>query len=210
MLIDLTQLCKQYSFTPSGIIHIGAHLGEESSKYQELGITNVVWVEANPVICEKLKTNVAHLHDNKVINSLISEVDGQTIPFYITNNGESSSLLQLDKHKIHHPHIHVTEEIKLETSTFKTICEKNNIDMSKYDFLNLDVQGAELLVLKGFGDELNNIEYIYTEVNQAHLYAGCALIDELDTYLKNYNFKRIVTRMTEYEWGDAFYIKIRK
>ena len=210
MLIDLTQLCRQYSFMPSGIIHIGAHLGEESQKYQELGIQEVVWVEANPVICEKLKNNVSSLPGNITINSLISESDGDKIPFYITNNGESSSLLQLDKHKIHHPHIHVTEEIQLETSTFKTLSEKYNLDMSKYDFLNLDVQGAELMVLKGFGDELNNLEYIYTEVNQAHLYTNCALIEELDEYLQKYQFKRMVTRMTEYEWGDAFYIKIRK
>ncbi len=34
-----------------------------------------------------------------------------------------------------------------------------------FNFLNLDIQGAELKALKSMGDYLNNVDYIYTEVN---------------------------------------------
>lgn len=50
MLIHLKYLCDKYNFIPKGIIHVGAHMGEESEVYSELGIENVVWVEANEKI----------------------------------------------------------------------------------------------------------------------------------------------------------------
>ena len=77
------------------------------------------------------------------------------------------------------------------------------IDVSKYNFLNLDIQGAELLALKGFGDLLVGIDYIYTEVNETDIYKDCALIGEIDQYLSD--FERVETAMTEFKWGDALY-----
>lgn len=209
MLIDLHALCNKYSFVPEGVIHIGAHLGEESDKYQSLNIDNVVWVEANPELCFQLLTKFQNLKNNIVINALISDTDGEKVKFYITNNGESSSMLELDKHKHHHPHIHVTKEIILTTNRVETIVENFSLKMDKYDFLNLDVQGAELMVLKGFGELIRNLSFIYTEVNTASIYKNCAMISELDEYLLPFGFKRMETHMTEYEWGDAFYVKIR-
>jgi hypothetical protein len=34
------------------------------------------------------------------------------------------------------------------------------------------------------------------------------LVSEIDEYLFKYGFKRVETLMTEFEWGDALYIKI--
>jgi hypothetical protein len=36
------------------------------------------------------------------------------------------------------------------------------------------------------------------------------LVSEIDEYLSKYGFKRVETSMTEFEWGDALYIKINK
>jgi hypothetical protein len=71
----------------------------------------------------------------------------------------------------------------------------------------LDIQGAELLALKGFGDFLNKISKVYVEVNTNYLYKNCSLIQEIDDYLLKFKFKRVETNMTQFEWGDAFYIK---
>jgi hypothetical protein len=76
-----------------------------------------------------------------------------------------------------------------------------------YDFINLDIQGAELLALKSFDNLINNFKFIYTEINTNSIYKGCALVNEIDEYLNNYNFKRVETSLTEFEWGDALYIK---
>ena len=88
-----------------------------------------------------------------------------------------------------------------------TLIREKNININNYDFLNIDIQGAELLALKGFGDLLYNIKYIYTEINKNYLYKDCALVDEIDEYLISYGFDRVETSMTEFEWGDALYVK---
>ena len=207
MLINLRSLCNKYKFLPKGIIHVGAHKAEELGIYDELGIENVVWVEANPKIFEVLNSNISKFKKQKAFNFLVSDVDNKDYVFYVTNNGESSSILELDKHKIHHPHIHVTEKMNLKSKKLDTIIKENNIDINGFNFLNLDVQGAELLVLKGFESGLNNIKFVYTEVNTGEVYKNCAKIEELDYFLKTYMFERVETKMTEYEWGDALYIK---
>ena len=84
------------------------------------------------------------------------------------------------------------------------IC-KYDID---YNFLNLDIQGAELKALKGMEEYLDKVDYIYTEVNEDYVYKGCALVSELDEFLGKYGFTRVETSWAgNCKWGDAFYIK---
>ena len=57
-------------------------------------------------------------------------------------------------------------------------------------------------------DYLQNVYYIYTEVNSDYVYKECALITELDEYLLKFGLHRVETKWCEnYRWGDAFYIK---
>ena len=54
---------------------------------------------------------------------------------------------------------------------------------------------------------LNEIDYIYTEVNNEELYENCSLVDEIDRFLKFHNFIRVTTAWhDDLAWGDAFYI----
>jgi FkbM family methyltransferase len=204
MLIDFKTITNKYG-KPKGIIHIGAHLLEERNDYFSQGIENIVWIEANP----KIFANIKNLESNKELffNYAISNLDEKQVKFNITNNGQSSSILDLEKHKIHHPHIFVSSVIEVESKRMDTLIVEENLDLNKYDFLNIDIQGAELLALKGFGNLLENINFIYLEVNTNSLYKNCALINEIDDYLSQFNFIRVETKITEYEWGDALYIK---
>jgi hypothetical protein len=47
---------------------------------------------------------------------------------------------------------------------------------------------------------------MYLEVNEKELYHHCALINQIDDFLSRYNFKRVLTKMTEHGWGDALYV----
>ncbi len=88
-----------------------------------------------------------------------------------------------------------------------TLLTDKNLNIDNYDFINLNIQGAELYTLKGFGNLLNKVKYIYTEVNINDIYKNCHLLDQIDDYLKFFNFSRVEIKMTEYEWGDTLYIK---
>lgn len=207
MLISLKKLCSDYNFIPKGVLHIGAHQAEELPLYMSLGIEKVIWIEACPEIFKTLKQIVSEFPKQKAYNYLISNVDGQEHNFYITNNGQSSSLLELGKHKTFHPEIHVTNVVVLKSKKGDTFIEDNKINMGDYNFLNLDIQGAELLALQGLKNNLEFIDYIYTEINTGEVYKNCAKVYEIDEFLKKYGFERVETSMTSWEWGDAFYIK---
>jgi FkbM family methyltransferase len=200
----LIQNLKEYFEIPiKGAIHIGAHMAEEKTWYNSNQITSVIWIEANPSYEEKIKQIVG---DDIVIISGVGKEKGK-FKFNISNNGQSSSLLELDLHRRHHPDVVYVDSIEIEVNKMSDIIENYNIDMNQYNFLNLDIQGSELDALFGFESYLNKIDYIYTEVNTNFLYRDCALIGDIDEYLKKYSFERVRTEITHWEWGDAFYVK---
>jgi FkbM family methyltransferase len=188
-----------------GVLHIGAHECEESGFYDRLGVNpdNVIWIEGNKTKVEQAKKrNIKTMY-----YGVISEKDSQIVEFNITNNGQSSSILHLGSHAQHHPDVHFVEKQFHSTITVDTFYKRNNLDMSQYDFWNFDIQGAELKALKGAKKSIEYAKAIYLEVNIEEVYKECALMEEIDNYLAQYNFKRIITNITEFGWGDALYIK---
>jgi FkbM family methyltransferase len=204
MLIKLDFLISKYNVEIKGILHIGAHECEEITDYEKYTQRDkILWVEA---ISEKVKFNKEKYDKILIENAVVSD-NIQKIKFNISNNGQSSSMLELGTHQIHHPHIYYTNFFECETIPTIEIVKKHNIP---FNFINLDIQGSELKALKGLGEYLHNVDYIYTEVNKEELYKGCCLLEELDEYLNKYSFIRVELSMTEYKWGDAFYIKKNK
>lgn len=202
MLMNWNILIEKFN-KPKGIIHIGAHLAEEKNLYRNIGCDNTIWIEANP---EKYNSILNLLTgDERAFNYAITDIDNEKIPFYVTNNGQSSSIFEMDKHLEYYKDIVVSKVIDVTTKRMDSLIKDNNIDINLYNFLNIDIQGAELLALKSFGELLNKIDLIYIEVNFVKLYTGTPLLEEIDNYLKLFNIYRVDCVKTEYGWGDAFY-----
>ena len=75
------------------------------------------------------------------------------------------------------------------------------------NFVNIDIQGAELLALKGMTATLPYIDYLYLEVYTKHLYKDCALLPEIRAFFKPFGFALQELQMTPHGWGDAFFVK---
>ena len=205
MIILLDDLIKKYNIKINGIIHVGAHECEEIIYYDKYIERNkVLWIEAQE---EKVAFSKKK-YENILIERAIVSDKIEIVTFNVANNGQSSSILELDLHKIHYPYIEYTQSYNVQTNTLKNIISK--YDHIPFNFMNLDIQGVELNALKGMEEQLENIDYIYTEVNRKCLYKDCALIDDIDEYVKQFNFIRVETRWTNSDWGDAFYIKENK
>lgn len=205
MLIDLHCLVAKYNINFTGILHVGAHECEEITYYDKyLTRSNVLWIEALPdkvALCKQKYDNVL------IENAVISDSVEKTV-FHRSNNDQSSSILELGIHKIHHPHIHYIDTFEVETQLLSTILEKPIYKGILFNFINLDIQGAELKALRSMESYLQHIDYIYTEVNSDYVYENCALISELDSYLAKWGFERKETKWCgDAKWGDAFYIK---
>lgn len=206
MLIKLDFLFKKYNLHIHGILHIGAHLCEEREDYIHHGLTDdkIIWIEGNYNLIAQIKQK----YPNSIIwNNIISDRDNEFVTLHLANNGQSSSILELGTHKKHYSHIKYVKDVHGMTKTIKTLYKEHGIPSNFANFLNIDIQGAELLALKGMKYLLHNFDYLYLEVNQEELYKGCNLINEIDDYVKQFNFQRVETKMTKEKWGDAFYIK---
>lgn len=207
MLIDFRELFPKYGIKPNGVLHIGANVGEEAPVYLELGIKDQIWIEANPIIYGRLKDNLrSNLHAN-AYNYCIGDEEGKMVTFHVSNNGsQSSSILELGTHKTAHPEVHYVEDVPMVISRIDHLFAPHQFN--GYDFLNIDLQGAELKALRGMGDLLNSFKWAYLEVNKDELYKGCALVSEIDEYLSGFGFKRVETKWCgNTGWGDALYIK---
>ena len=191
----------------TGVLHIGAHDCEEQGVYMQQNIPtdNIFWVEAMPEKVTHIRSVNPNIH---IYQALISDTDNEIKKFYITNNGQSSSMLELGTHQTHYPHIHVVNTILLSTKRMDTLIEEKSIPIDRVNFINLDIQGSELTALKSMEKYLNGIQYIYTEVNTEKVYKDCCLVKELDQYLAKFGFMRVVTKTVKEGWGDALYVKL--
>ena len=185
-----------------GIIHVGAHYGEEISEYIDNGIQDIILfeplVENFDVLSKKVKTLNANIEGYQVA---LGSKKGDATMYVSDNEKQSSSVLKPKVHLTHHPHVKFpsTEDVEVHL-----LDDYNSKD---YNFINMDVQGYELEVLKGGTKTLEHVDYVYCEVNRDEVYENNAYVEELDEFLSEYNMKRVETDWAGDIWGDALYIR---
>ena len=204
MLIPVYQLRVCWDVSPIGVLHVGAHEAEEAVAYEKAGWTPVIWVEGLPEKADALRNRFKGSAKHSVVSAIAWDEDGLMLPMHRASNGQSSSVFEMSLHLIEHPTISVVDTCVLPSSRLDTAlggCPH------PFDFLSLDIQGAELHALKGLGSLLDGIRWVYAEVNTKALYRDAPLVKEIDAYLAGFQFTRVDTAMTSHGWGDALYIR---
>lgn len=205
MLLNLEDLMHNYNMKVKGILHVGAHLAEEAHMYDGLGIKTVYWIEGNQDNIAAIERIVAPC-GHWLISALVTDKDREYVQFNITNNDSmSSSVYEFGTHPQFSPETVFIERRMVESRTLDSLAEEYE-HFPRVNFLNMDIQGAELLALRGATKLLEQIDYVYTEVNNAQVYVGCAQVEELDAILDEY--ERVETGWVPRQgWGDALYIR---
>jgi FkbM family methyltransferase len=199
VLISVRELQQFWGVNPRTIVHVGAHNAEELEAYAQAGWGPVIWIEVQPQKASDLAKRIPASH--RIIQAAVWDIEGENLDLNIMTNTESTSLLSLGTHTKEYPTVALSHTIPVTTQTLKNLLANTPAP----DLLALDIQGVELRALKGYGDEVSKVKWIYCEVNRAELYQGCALISDLDDYLGRYGFIRTATRWTIHNWGDALF-----
>ena len=206
MLLSVGQLSRYFDVRPAGVLHVGAHAAEEAGDYATHGWQPVIWVDMLPENCEALRRRFAGDPRNIVLQAACWDADGEQLPVFRGSNSQASSLLEPQDHVTLYPGITFSQDAGMATSRLDSILPAD----SKFDYLSLDIQGAELRALRGLGRHLAGIKWACIEVNTRHLYSGGALMSELDAFMHEAGFLRLLTRMAGTKgWGDALYISTR-
>jgi hypothetical protein len=125
MLIGFTEIYKlllERNISVNGAFHIGAHECEELSFYNDLGIKgeNIVWIDAIPSkVSEATNRGIPNVY-----NAVITDKDDEEILFHISNNVQSSSVLELGTHSQEHPDVVYVDKIYQKSITIDTFLKE--------------------------------------------------------------------------------------
>jgi FkbM family methyltransferase len=207
-IFPIESITKQFGVEIRGVIQVGAHTGGEVPDLLKCGVERIHLIEANADLIPDLQALAAGTDAHITISNVAISSSNGLQDFFITSFSQSSSLLKLADHKIVYPKIKEVNSVKVRTETLDDNILESGLDENLYNALLIDVQGAELDVLKGAKRALNTIDIIVCEVNYAELYRGCAQVEDLDAYLFDAGFVRVATKTPfHYSWGDAIYVK---
>lgn len=196
---------REFEIAPRGILHIGAGNVEEAEEYQAFGFKKVFWVDI--LDCNSERRRMAEKMGHKFICAAMAEDAYPEAPFHVASNGCSSSLLPFGSHLQIYPTITEEKVIHVETMSGRELL-KLYPEIAECNVLNLDVQGAELRVLEGFGDLLAQFDFIFCEVYLADVYWGCGKLDAVNALLYHADFVCMdVWIKPKEQWGNGIWVK---
>lgn len=182
---DLLFLKKELNFNFSTIIDVGAAVGEYSKAAHFIFPNARIFAfEPIPNSFEKLKKISKEIKNMQCFNLALSDQEGES-EFHLNEFSFSSSLLEMtNTHKEVFPFTKNETIVKVKTNKLDNILNKVEGGI----LLKIDVQGAELSVLKGAVNLLKGTDVVQLEVNFLKFYEGQALIESLIAFLRLYNF----------------------
>jgi FkbM family methyltransferase len=203
MLLNLQELKNKYNMKITGVIHIGAHFGEEHTTYKSLDINDIVYFEPvkktfevlNERIKDAKKYNYALGNENKMIEMYIEEADAYGCSSILKPSSNYSNVAFSPNE--------VVEMKRLDDFNF-----------DGYNLLNIDVQGYEYEVLKGSEKTLEKIDFILCEINRETPskkldYIGAITIDKIIELLSQFGFKLVEENWAGISWGDGLFVKYK-
>jgi FkbM family methyltransferase len=168
-----------------GILHIGAHEGQEAEAYDRLS-KPVIWIEAIPLYFEKLRVNIKSFGNQVALNALLDSKCHNSRDFFITsNNAESSSIYPLAENDYWKG---LKNSDILQLPARRLDCVFSSSSLKEFDYWIIDVQGAEIEVLKGAGNLLSFCKYLQVEISQEEFYNGGAQFADLKDFLESKSF----------------------
>lgn len=204
------------------IFDIGGCEGEESIRYSRLFPNAAVFIfEPLPKNQQLIQQNIKKYNCPGIKLFPIALSDSKTVEKFYVSSGQpeemkpgmdwdfgnkSSSLLPPDKHIELVPWLKFEDVIEVHTDTLKNVLSENNI--MEIDFIHMDVQGAELKVLRGAGSALQTVKAIWLEVADITLYKDQPKKNDIERFMKSNNFHLVKTSLDN-GIGDQMYLNKR-
>lgn len=179
---------------PFNVIDVGAANGLNPHWQPLDGFAHIYAFEPHPESAEKLQykyNKSAYRNLYHIIPAGLSRTGGPAI-LYMLNAPTGSSILPVDMDsplvQKEDAYIFPIKELPIETQSLEQAMLENNI--AHCDMIKLDVQGAELDIVLGMGEQhLNNLLSIEMEVGFQSVYKGAPKPYEVDAALAPYGFE---------------------
>ncbi|MFE0727943.1 FkbM family methyltransferase [Streptomyces antibioticus] len=169
--MELADLMAREGIAPVGVVHVGAHLGQEIDDYRAIGFGRIVLVEPNPECHEAL----AAFEGVTLVPAACGRAPGET-RLHLTVKRQRSSLYQplRDRHRT------VTVPV-VRLADIQAGC---NVAV-------VDVQGGELDVVAGA--DLAALDLVVLETRTVHEYRGAPLHRAVVQTMRGLGWRRAAT-----------------
>lgn len=203
------------------ILDIGGCEGEESIRYSRIFPFSSIHVfeplpENQKLVAENIiKYKVENV---KLVPFAVSDEEGFS-QFYISSGhpenqpidldwdfGNKSSSLLMPQEKNNPAWLQFNEKIEVQSINLVSFFFEKKIN--EVDFVHIDVQGAELKVLKGAKGFVKSIKAIWLEVADIEMYKGQPLRTDVEVFMKTNGFYLIQSKMQGVS-GDQLYLNNR-
>lgn len=179
---------------PRGVVDVGANIGTWTQEVQKIyPDVKTFMLEASPEHTKELE-ETKNMYGPGVVDfqiSVLTSRDGDTVDFYALKDsrgtGNSIFAEQTSFYK-------GTKPDKRTTAKLDTLVK----DMEYIDYLKLDVQGAELIILSGATETLKRTTFVQLEVSVIEYNKGGACWHEIDEFLRQNGFHF-------YDLGDSIH-----
>ena len=195
MLIELKELIEKFNIKINGVVYIDDYLNY-----------------TNKIVCfEPIKSSFEFLKNHqsdkvKIFNCALGDVDKKGTMFVSSNEGNSSSLLRPKQHLSDYPNVRFIYTEGVDVKKLSNFSD----DIEGCNYIDMDVQGFEYQILVGAQNVLQQIDYIYMEVNRDETYENNRLVEDVDDFLEKFDFIRVETCWAARTWGDALYVRQTK
>lgn len=182
----LKKLKEDMNFHPKVIYDIGSnvlHWTKEAKK---------IWPKGEIILFDVPKSFefLYKEHGHRYHLGVLSDSDNKIVKFYQnTENPAGNSYYKEIGHglsEVVYPEDNYTEE---ETMTLSSVTTNNNFP--EPDLIKIDVQGAELDIMKGSIDFINRAKYLIVELQKVEYNKGAPLANKTIEYLENNGWELI-------------------
>lgn len=190
-LIDLLgKTCPTITIIDAGAMDLGsaAFEGNEHRPLLKGGVGRIIGFEPVKAECDKLNAKVKARGSTNELYLPYAVGDGSRRTFHICNKAMTSSLYEPNTRllKLFQNLEELVRVVSTEEMDSKRLDDLPEV--AETDFMKLDIQGAELDVLRGATNLLKRVVVISTEVEFVPLYKDQPLFADVDAFLRGQGF----------------------
>jgi FkbM family methyltransferase len=205
-MLDIQRLCKIWNLPVHTFFDVGANTGQTSkSALSSFNQAKIFAFEPDPDIFSALSANLYGSLRFTGYNLALSNVQG-AVPFFRYGSSRLGSLVpdaQYPARKGVHP-----KQIAVECTTLDEFCASERVQ--EIDVLKIDVEGCDLLVLRGAERLLSQgaVRFVYIEFNDMSERPGSTggALTPISDFLAPFGFRFIATYPDHMEFGEEMHV----
>lgn len=192
------------------MLDCGAHDGQDSVEMVKAFGGHLHAIEAVPAVYERLIKNTLAFPNISTYNIALGN-SNKEISFFVSNgnHGASSSMLAPKDHLTDHPDITFEEKIQATCYTLDNWAGINNV--THIDFMWLDMQGAEKLMLEASEKIIKTVKVIHCEVSLKETYDAVLTYPGFKKFMLSIGFRpEIEVIPPGYDMGDVLFVRYKR